>query len=109
MVEELSQLKRSIKSLDEDRTSYLVSILCSLAACLSLINQQAHESLLSEVLGLPLWNTARVRAFSYDYKPVHWFACQALLDLACTSHQFPACPIKVYQASDERPRIATSR
>ncbi|KAK9806667.1 hypothetical protein WJX73_005868 [Symbiochloris irregularis] len=55
VVEELASIRKSIRSLDEDKAAHLSSLLSGLSSCVSLINQNTHHSLLAEILGFPVW------------------------------------------------------
>lgn len=60
VVEELASLRKSIRSLDEDKAAHLSSLLCGLASCVSLIRQNTHHSLLTEIFGFPVWGLPEV-------------------------------------------------
>ena len=59
-MQELASLRKSVRSLDEDKAAHLTSILGGLTSCVSLISQTTHYALLTEIFGFPLWDLPKV-------------------------------------------------
>jgi hypothetical protein len=60
VVAELGQLRRRVKDNSDARSpQQLVNVLYALMACVSLLHERAHESLIEQLLYLPIWESPK--------------------------------------------------
>ncbi len=54
--------EQALREGNEDQVEQLVSILDALTACVSSLHERNHETLIHELLTIPIWKTCQVRS-----------------------------------------------
>ena len=58
---------QALRDGNEEQVEQLISILDALTACVSSLHERSHETLIHELLTIPIWKACQVRPLSFPY------------------------------------------